>query len=155
MALLGIISKQFHREDPKQLRKELGWLWGRIRQNRMHVLTVGLLGLISAVMGLASSVASKYLIDAVTGYGAQMLARSALLMVGMMLGSLVFQAISSRIGAAIHVRMKNQLQHDTYTRILRAGWEALEPYRSGDLLNRLNTDVNVAADGIIHFFRHC
>lgn len=44
------------------------------------------------------------------------------------------------------------MQHVTYRHVLRAGWEALEPYRSGDLLNRLNSDVNVVSDGIIGFF---
>jgi ABC-type multidrug transport system fused ATPase/permease subunit len=43
------------------------------------------------------------------------------------------------------------MQHNTYTRILRAGWEVLEPYRSGDLLNRLNSDVGTVSDGIINF----
>ena len=43
------------------------------------------------------------------------------------------------------------MQHVTYSRILRAGWETLEPYRNGDLLNRLNSDVGMVADGIINF----
>ena len=43
------------------------------------------------------------------------------------------------------------MQHETYGRVLRAGWEALEPYRNGDLLNRLNSDVNVVSDGTINF----
>ena len=150
MAVFQRIRKQLHRDDPRQLKRELLWLWARVCRYRGRILVIGVLGLVGTVMGLASSVASKYLIDAVTGFGAEGLGRCAGIMVAMMLGSLVFQGASSRISATIHVRAKNEMQHATYARILRAGWETLEPYRSGDLLNRLNSDVNVVSDGTIN-----
>ena len=151
MAFFQKLKDKLHREDPQQLKRELAWLMARVKQHRRRILAIGLLGLIGTLMSLASSVASKYLIDAVTGFGSGLLARSAVIMVGMMLGSLVLQGVSSRVGASVHVRVRNEMQHATYTRILRAGWETLEPYRSGDLLNRLNSDVNTVADGTINF----
>ena len=151
MALLQKLKKQLHRDEPGQLKREVLWLLGRVRQYKRQILMIGLLGLAGTVMGLGSSVASKYLIDAVTGYGSRNLGIAASLMVGMMLLSLLLQGLSSRAGAAIHIRVKNEMQRRTYRRILRAGWEALEPYRSGDLLNRLNSDVNAVSDGTISF----
>ena len=151
MHLIEKLKKKFHRDDPQQLKRELLWLAARVNCYKGSILLIGLLGLVGTAMGLASSVASKYLIDAVTGCGADLLKRSAVIMCVMMLGGLVFQGVSSRVSAAIHVRVRNEMQHKTYTRILRAGWEALEPYRSGDLLNRLNFDVNAVADGTINF----
>ena len=151
MAFLRRIKKLLYREDPGQLKRELLWLLDRVKQYRKKILLIGLLGLVGTLMGLASSVASKYLIDAVTGFGKDLLARSAILMGVMMVGSLVFQGISSRVGAKVNVHVRNEMQHNTYTRILRAGWEVLEPYRSGDLLNRLNSDVTTVADGTINF----
>ena len=151
MRFLDKLKKYFYREDPGQLKRELLWLWAHVRQHRGRILVIGLLGLTGTVMGLVSGVASKYLIDAVTGYGTRLLGRAAVVMALTMLASLVLQGISSRAGASIHIRVKNEMQHMTYGRILRAGWEALEPYRSGDLLNRLNSDVNVVSDGVINF----
>ncbi|MBQ2854011.1 MAG: ABC transporter ATP-binding protein [Oscillospiraceae bacterium] len=151
MGVFQKLKKQLHKEDPQQLKREVLWLLQRMMQYRGKILVIVLLGLTGTAMGLVSSVASKYLIDAVTGFGSGLLARSAVLMALMMLGSLLFQGISSRIGAQVHVRVRNEMQHKTYTRILRAGWEALEPYRSGDLLNRLNADVNTVSDGVINF----
>lgn len=152
MAVFQKIRKKLHSDDPDQLRRELLWLLQKVNRNRGKILLVGILGLVGTLMGLASSVASKYLIDAVTGFGTGLLKRSAVWMAVMMLGGLVFQGVSSRIGATVHVRVRNEMQHVTYSRILRAGWEALEPYRSGDLLNRLNSDVSTVADGTINFF---
>ncbi|MBO5128856.1 MAG: ABC transporter ATP-binding protein [Oscillospiraceae bacterium] len=145
------MKQQFHSDNPGQLKRELAWLWHRVKQFDRLIFLVGLLGLCGTLMSLASSVASKYLIDAVTGFGADIIGKAAVLMAVMMLGSLLLQAISSRVSAAVHVRVRNQMQHTTYGRILRASWEALEPFRSGDLLNRLNSDINTAADGVISF----
>ena len=151
MALLGKLKEKLHREDPGQLKAEVLWLLSRMNRFRWQILMVSVLGLLATVLSLGSSVASKYLIDAVTGGDRQMLVPAACLMAGMLLLSLLLQALSSRAGASIHVRVKNELQHGTYGRILRGGWEALEPYRSGDLLNRLTHDVGALSDGIIGF----
>ena len=86
MAFFHNLRKQFHKEDPQQLKRELLWLLARAAQHKGRILAVGLLGLTGTLMGLASSVASKYLIDAVTGYGSGMLGRAAVMMVLMMLG---------------------------------------------------------------------
>ena len=47
---------------------EAKWVWRYIRRYRLAVGIYILLGLLSTLMGLGTSVASKYLIDAVTGY---------------------------------------------------------------------------------------
>ena len=151
MAFFRSATQKFHRENPRQIRMELIWLWGHIKRYGMLILAVGTLGLAGTLMGLASSVASKYLIDAVTGYGTDIIGRAAVIMACMMLGSLVLQAFSSRVSARVHIRVRNQMQHTTYSRILRSTWESLEPYRSGDLLNRLNSDIHTVAEGVISF----
>lgn len=111
MAFFHNLNKQFHREDPQQLKRESLWLLARVVQYKGKILAVGLLGLIGTLMGLASSVASKYLIDAVTGYRSGLLGRAAIIMVLMMLGSLALHGISSRVSASVHVRVKNAMQH--------------------------------------------
>ena len=151
MTIFDRIKRKLNSHDPEQVKQELFWLLDRIKQYKEKILTVGILGMFGTVMGLVSSVASKYLIDAVIGYQKAQLIRAAVAMVLMTLGSLVFQGISSRVSASVHLHIKNEIQHMTYRRILRAGWEALEPYRSGDLLNRLTSDVNTVSDGIISF----
>ena len=151
MALFDHVKKKIQNNDPQKLKQELLWLLARMRQYQGKILTVGSLGILGTVMGLASSISTKYLIDAVTGSSADMLIRSALFMALMMLGSLLLQGLSSRVSASVHMHVRNEMQHRAYGQILRAGWEALEPYRSGDLLNRLTADVNTVSDGIISF----
>ena len=151
MGFFQSIKKKISVENPQQMKHEFQWLWHRILQYKQMILIVGLLGLLGTLMSLASSVASKYLIDAVTGFGFEKIGTAAVMMISMMLGGLVLQAVSSRVSAAVHVKVRNQMQHKTFGRILRASWEALEPYRSGDLLSRLSGDIGTVADGVISF----
>ena len=151
MGILGFLKEKIYKEDPQQVKKEALWLLKRMYVYRFRILLVAGLSLLGTAMGLVSSVASKYLIDAVTGFGGERLAIAAVALVVLTVGSLVLHAVSSRVSARIHVNLKNEMQHDAYSRILRAGWEALEPYRSGDLLSRLSNDVGAVSDGIIGF----
>lgn len=150
MKLIHFIKKYFC-EDSGQSKREFAWIYHRIVQYKWMLLLVGLLSLVGTVMSLSSSVATKHLIDAVTGYGVEKIGMAAVLMLSLMIGSLVLQAISSRVGAAVHLKVRNRMQYNTYGRILRASWEALEPYRSGDLLNRLSGDIGTVSDGIVSF----
>lgn len=151
MGIYSRIQKKLNMENPQQFKRECRWLWSRAKKYRKSIFAVGALSLLGTVMSLVSSVASKYLVDAVTGHNAEQIGVAALLMAAMILGSLLLQAISSRVGAHVHVRVRNQMQHKTYGRILRAAWEKLNTYRSGDLMSRLISDVNTVASGIIDF----
>ena len=141
MKFINRIFSRFHKDDPAQFRKELLWLFRRMMRHKVMVVMVCVLGLIGTLMGLASSVATKYLIDAVTLRNNSLLT-AALLTLFMMLGSFALQALSSRISARVHIKVRNDNQSLTFGKILHAGWEALEPYRSGDLLNRISSDAN-------------
>lgn len=151
MKFTNKIFSRFHKDDPAQFRKELLWLFRRMMRHKVMVVMVCVLGLIGTLMGLASSVATKYLIDAVTLRNNSLLT-AALLTLFMMLGSFALQALSSRISARVHIKVRNDNQSLTFGKILHAGWEALEPYRSGDLLHRLETDVGIVSDGVISYF---
>lgn len=100
MAFFRRVKKRLQGDDPQQLKRELQWLQTQVGRYKGKILAVGLLGLTGTIMGLISSVASKYLIDAVTGYGADMLWRAVAIMAVMLLGSLVLQGVSSRVGGS-------------------------------------------------------
>lgn len=100
MAFFRRVRKRLQGDDPQQLKRELQWLQTQVGRYKGKIFAVGLLSLTGTIMGLISSVASKYLIDAVTGYGADMLWRAVAIMAVMLLGSLVLQGVSSRVGGS-------------------------------------------------------
>lgn len=76
---------------------------------------------------------------------------AAALMIGMQLGNIAMKSMASRVGAVINIRVQNEIQAEVYDRILATNWESLEQFRSGDLLNRLNSDAGTVASGVTGF----
>lgn len=148
MKIFSSMSRKLHK-DQRQWKQEGAWLLRRSSRYRRRILAVTALGLVGTGMSLISSIATKELIDAVTGGVPDQIAGAALTMVALVVGSLVLQAVSSWVGASVHVRVRNEMQHSAYETVLRAQWEPLERFRSGDLLNRLNADAYTVADGVI------
>lgn len=151
MAKNRCAKKRFYNEDPQRRKRELAWLKHRLGQHRGLVCGVCILGLLGTGMSLVSGVASKYLIDAVTGFDFGALWTAAAVMAAMLLGSQLLKSVASRVSARGHIQVRNQIQDRVFSRILRASWQASQQYRSGDLLNRLNGDIATVSDGVTGF----
>lgn len=132
----------------REMLRETRWMYTYVRRFKTTVLIHILLGVVGTVMSLLSSLAMRELIDVVTGYQAGAIWSAAAYMAGMLLGSVFMQAAASRIAAVINIRVQNDIQAEVYDRMLRTDWQALEKFRSGDLINRLNGDVGTVSSGI-------
>lgn len=135
----------------REFAREVRWLWTYIRRYRATVAIHILLGVLAIIMSLGTSVASKYLIDAVTGYKSGVIGTAAAAMLGMLLGNIVMKSVASRVGAVINIRVQNGIQAEVYERILATDWESLEQFRSGDLIQRLTGDVGTVSSGVTGF----
>lgn len=132
----------------KDMWRETKWMFRYFRRYRMAVIIHILLGIAGTGMSLLSSLAMKTLIDVVTGFETGGIVSAAVLMAGLMLGSVIMQAAASRIAAVINIKVQNGIQAEVYDRMLRTDWESLESFRSGDLINRLNGDVSAVSSGV-------
>ena len=98
---------------------------------------------------LISSVASKELINIVTGIQTNRALEMAVLMVSMSLFSLLFNQAMSRITLKINIRIQNEIQADIFDKIIEVNWLDLSRYHGGDLLNRFSSDVGTVANSAI------
>ena len=100
-------------------------------------------------MGLVSSIASKYMIDIITGFETNKLWIMILIMTGSAVGSLVLNSVVSRISTKLSIYINNDIQADIFDKIIDADWLSLNKYSNGDLLNRFNGDINVVSSNAI------
>lgn len=107
------------------------------------------LGIFSTTLGLVSSVASKYIIDIITGHDSSRLWLMIAVMVGSTVFSLVFGSLISRITAKLNIAINNDIQADIFDKIVDADWLALNDYPSGDILNRFNGDIGTVSSNAI------
>lgn len=151
MTLFQKIKEKAYSGRLKEMGREALWVWQYIKRYRGVVLIHVLLGVLGICMSLGTSVASKFLIDAVIGVDSGVIVSAAVLMLAMSLGNIAMKSIATRIGAKLNIRVQNGIQAEVFRRILTTDWQSLEQFRSGDLLSRLNSDA-AAVSGCVTGF---
>ena len=101
------------------------WIFSYSVRYKWAIVFYTILGIFSTSMGLVSSVASKYLIDIITGYKTNKLMILIIIMVGSSLFSLLFSSIISRISTKLSIYINNDIQADIFDKIVDADWLAI------------------------------
>ena len=125
------------------------WIFSYSKRYKFAIVFYVFLGVLSTTMGLVGSVASKYLIDIITGYQTDKLVLLALIMVGSAVFSLAFDSVINRISTKLSIYINNDIQADIFDKIVDADWMALNGYSNGDILNRFNSDIGTVSSNAI------
>ena len=120
----------------------LKWLWKMWQGYRAQALMNVAIDLGVVALDLLFVWATKLAIDIATGVDTQFSLKWAIfLLVCFACGQVGLGICSRWVSAVLGVRAQNKIQHDLYARLLGSGWRELRAYHTGNLLNRLETDV--------------
>ncbi len=125
------------------------WIFSYSARYKGAIIFYIILGIFSTSMGLVSSVASKYLIDIITGFDTNHLWVVIAVMIGSTAFSLTFGSIISRISTKLSIDINNDIQADIFDKIVDADWLELNKYSNGDILNRFNGDIGTVSGNAI------
>ncbi|MBU5336546.1 ABC transporter ATP-binding protein [Intestinibacter bartlettii] len=149
MESIKIIIRKIKDGSIKEMWDEFKWMMSYAKNYKKEIIFYIFLGMFSTVMTLISSIASKELIDVVTGHKISKAPLMAVIMISMSLFSLFFGSIMSRITIKINIRIQNDIQADIFDKIIGVNWLDLSKYPSGDILNRFGSDVSTVANSAI------
>lgn len=125
------------------------WIFSYSRKYTKVIICYTIIGIISSTLGLVSSVASKYMIDIITGYQFEKLWLVAVIMVSSMVVGLLFTSLVNRYSTKLSIYVNNDMQADIFDRIIDADWLSISQFENGDILNRFNNDVNTVASNAV------
>lgn len=152
MESIKIIIRKLKDGSISEMWEEWLWIIQYAKNYKMEIIFYICSGMFGTVMGLASSIASKKLIDIVTGYETSSIVFVSILIIAMSLFNILFQNLCNRISVKINVRIQNDIQADIFDQIIQTDWLSLSQYHSGDLLNRFGNDVGTVANSAIGWF---
>lgn len=133
----------------QEMWEENKWMYQYAKRYKAAILFYIILGVLGTAMSLGGSVASKYLIDAVTGVDKRNIGYIVFLIIAMAILGVIIKAVSSRITAKISVKVNNEIQREVYDKIMTTDWLSMTKFHSGDLLNRLNSDVGTVSNSVL------
>ena len=149
MEFLKKVIRKIQEGALREMIRELHWIYRYGLKYKSSILWYICLGVFGIATGLAGSVMSKYIIDAVTGYDSAGLASMAVAYVCLQLFTIGSRAWTSMISEKIVIKVDQEIRADVYDKIMDADWEALSQYHSGDLLNRVDNDVSNVSNSVL------
>ena len=124
------------------IRTLLSWLWYSSRGARKQATLNIALGLTDVVCQLLWVLACKHAIDIATGVSDGSLAYTGTIIGALMLAEITSRGASRWIHAVTGNKVRNRMRLGIFARLLRCDWLHLQKHHTGDLVNRLEGDVN-------------
>lgn len=134
----------FEQQIPDNYIQEIKWLWKSWKGNRLQACINASLGMIGVAISLSQVWAVKNAIDIASNIKEGSVISAVLIMAGLILASAGLSIASTWVSAILGVKAQNRMQQRMLATILHAEWKGKGQMHSGDMINRLESDVNQA-----------
>lgn len=122
------------------------WLWRAWRGNRLQAVLNAVIGLLSVCVSLSQVWAVQHAIDVAAGVVRGSIYQAVALMGALILCDFALNISTVWVRNILGIKAQNRMQQRMLDRILRSEWHGREALHSGDVLNRLEFDVNTVVN---------
>ena len=144
MGLRNIINIPKYKYSARVIMK---WLWRAWKGNRLQAPLNALIGVMLVVISIAQVWAVQHAIDVAAGAQEGNIYWAVGLMGFFIICEFAMHISSIWVKNILGIKAQNRMQQQMLDRILRSEWHGKENRHSGDVLNRLEFDVNA----VVHF----
>ena len=144
MGLRNIVNIPKYKYSARVIMK---WLWRAWKGNRLQATLNALIGVMLVVISLAQVWAVQHAIDVAAGAQEGDIYWAVGLMGFFIICEFAMHISSIWVKNILGIKAQNRMQQQMLDRILRSEWHGKENRHSGDVLNRLEFDVNA----VVHF----
>lgn len=146
---MGIVSRVFSKIVNTIKSPALSAIWKWSRGHRRFVLLLSLLNLLLASLTLGMSLATKGLIDGVIDKNHADIRLYGILLGSILAATVAVYVINDRLSVYLSARLEESLRRESIAKLLRKDYVALRDYHSGELVNRMFSDVSKVVSGIV------
>jgi len=135
----------------KEISSEQGkaWLKKEMRPYRTIISFLALLSICATLFSLAFAYLVRYLINSAKAGDKNQLLLFALVLLFVLLTKIFLQTFLSFLSERTRAKINAELRARLFGKILRSDYPSVQAYHSGELLNRLTTDIQeVATDSV-------
>ena len=138
---MKLLEKLHNPESKYTIRQIVRWLWRVLRGNRTQALFNASIGMLGVVCSLLMVWAMQRTIDMATGVVSGSIYWGVALMGTVILAEFALGISRVWIKNILGVKAQNLMQQQMLDRLLRAEWQSKDTHHSGDVINRLEQDV--------------
>ena len=148
---LTFILKRIKEGRLQEMWAQTVWIYQYVRRYWPIMILYTLLGIISTLISLGTSLASRDLVDIITGYRAGELIRTFATMIGLAMSTNLLSRASDYASSYLSMKVDAEIKSDIFGKILVTDWESLTNYHTGDLLTRWGSDASNISSGVLNF----
>ncbi|MCD8369049.1 MAG: ABC transporter ATP-binding protein/permease [Clostridiales bacterium] len=130
----------------KKAYSEMNWFFGIFSSYIRTIVFNLVLLLISTGISLSITLQSKTLVDGLIVQEWGSVVCIAAYYVGIGSINVILSMLTQRVSAKVNAGIRTELSVKTYNRILKADWESVIQYHSGDLMTRLQEDISTVSE---------
>jgi ABC-type multidrug transport system fused ATPase/permease subunit len=135
----------------QEMWKQTLWIYQYAKRYWLIMIFYTLLGLVSTVISLITSIVSKDLVDIITGHETGEVITTFAMMIGLNVGTTLLSQISDYASSYLSMKVDAEIKSDIFSKILVTDWESLTTYHTGDLLTRWSSDASNISSGVLNF----
>ena len=129
-----------------RIKDSIKWLWNASEGYRILILCRGMMGTLYVGISLFFIWICKCLIDIATKEPGDHMNVLIYLMAACLISRLLLSVAGVRLGNYIEIRFRNGLRHQLFNHLMESRWTGRERFHTGDILNRLEEDVDYMTD---------
>lgn len=111
---------------------------------------ISLMGILGTVLSLWLTLVTRSLIDGAVSRDEGVLWKYGALLVGIILIERGISVLSAWLRTRTSAKMQLEMQRQVTESLMSKEYQALKPYHSGELVNRIFSDVSVVRDGVLN-----
>lgn len=128
------------------------WLKKETRSYRGSVFFIACLTVFSTIFSLMFAYMVRFLFNNATDGNAKRLWLFAAILLGLLLLKILLKTLSGFLSERLRAKMTKELRVRTFSKILRSNYANIQAYHSGELLNRLTSDIQEVSSYSVGLF---
>lgn len=125
------------------------WMYRVSKKHMTGVIAYGVLSVVLAFAGVLSALGTKNIVNGATYRDLTLLTEGAIIL-GVILGvQFIFKIVSRNIFERSKAKIELGLRAHIFKTVLKKDYNAVSAFHSGEILNRITSDVGVVTDGIM------
>lgn len=139
-------------KEKSKLENGKKWIKKEMRPYRGYVFFLTCLTVISTGMSVIFAYMMQFLVNSATDGNARLLWIFSVTILGVLLVRIALQTFSGHASEHLRAKITSELRTRTFGKILRSDYAKIQGYHSGELLNRLTSDIeemSIATVGLL------
>ena len=126
----------------------LSWIFKHMKKQIVSIVILVLLYSVTAVLGVVLSLLSKNLIDSAILKSYDSVVNFTVYIVILISSQILISVLCKVLIFNINTKMEIYLKSDLYSKILNKKYSSILEYHSGELMNRLTSDISIVTGTI-------